>query len=32
MTVQETGGYLRHHLNLAGRTDTLIGDDAIAPP
>jgi type II secretory pathway predicted ATPase ExeA len=30
MTVQETGGYLRHHLDLAGRSDTLFGDDAIA--
>jgi len=29
MTPEETGGYLRHHLDLAGRSDTLISDDAI---
>ena len=26
----ETAGYLRHHLELAGRTDPLFADDAIA--
>ena len=26
----ETGSYLRHHLELAGRSDTLFSDDAIA--
>jgi type II secretory pathway predicted ATPase ExeA len=30
MTSQETGGYLRHHLDLAGRSDTIFGDDAVA--
>lgn len=30
MTTEETGSYLRHHLNLAGRSDTLFSDDAIA--
>ena len=30
MTSEETAGYLRHHLALAGRTDTLFSDDAIA--
>jgi type II secretory pathway predicted ATPase ExeA len=30
MTSEETGGYLRHHLELAGRADTLFSDDAIA--
>ncbi|MGH3322444.1 MAG: ExeA family protein [Streptosporangiaceae bacterium] len=30
MTLQETAGYLRHHLALAGRSDTLFSDDAIA--
>jgi type II secretory pathway predicted ATPase ExeA len=29
MTPQETTSYLRHHLNLAGRSDTLFSDDAI---
>jgi type II secretory pathway predicted ATPase ExeA len=29
MTDQETASYLRHHLNLAGRSDTLFSDDAI---
>jgi type II secretory pathway predicted ATPase ExeA len=29
MTAEETAGYLRHHLALAGRTDTLFSDDAI---
>src|SRR5690606_40731293 len=28
MTNDETGSYLRHHLGLAGRTDTLFSDDA----
>jgi type II secretory pathway predicted ATPase ExeA len=30
MTDQETGSYLRHHLALAGRSDTLFSDDATA--
>jgi type II secretory pathway predicted ATPase ExeA len=30
MTPQETGSYLRHHLTLAGRSDTLFSDDATA--
>jgi type II secretory pathway predicted ATPase ExeA len=30
MTTHETGGYLRHHLELAGRSDTIYSDDAIA--
>jgi type II secretory pathway predicted ATPase ExeA len=29
MTPEETTGYLRHHLKLAGRSDTLFSDDAI---
>ncbi|MGI9002215.1 MAG: ExeA family protein [Pseudonocardia sp.] len=29
MTSEETAGYLRHHLTLAGRSDTLFSDDAI---
>jgi type II secretory pathway predicted ATPase ExeA len=29
MTDQETGSYLRHHLALAGRSDTLFSDDAV---
>ena len=28
MTPEETGSYLRHHLALAGRSDTLFSDDA----
>jgi type II secretory pathway predicted ATPase ExeA len=28
MTSEETGSYLRHHLGLAGRSDTLFSDDA----
>jgi type II secretory pathway predicted ATPase ExeA len=28
MTAQETADYLRHHLKLAGRSDTLFSDDA----
>jgi type II secretory pathway predicted ATPase ExeA len=30
MTAEETAGYLRHHLRLAGRDDTLFSDDAAA--
>ena len=30
MTTEETAGYLRHHLRLAGRDDTLFSDDAAA--
>jgi type II secretory pathway predicted ATPase ExeA len=30
MTGEETAGYLRHHLRLAGRDDTLFSDDAAA--
>jgi type II secretory pathway predicted ATPase ExeA len=30
MTPEETGSYLRHHLALAGRSDTLFSDDATA--
>lgn len=30
MTAEETADYLRHHLALAGRSDTLFSDDAIA--
>jgi type II secretory pathway predicted ATPase ExeA len=30
MTAEETGNYLRHHLALAGRSDTLFSDDAVA--
>jgi type II secretory pathway predicted ATPase ExeA len=29
MTGDETGGYLRHHLTLAGRSDTLFSDHAV---
>jgi type II secretory pathway predicted ATPase ExeA len=29
MTHQDTADYLRHHLALAGRSDTLFSDDAI---
>lgn len=29
MTGEETAAYLRHHLTLAGRSDTLFSDDAI---
>jgi type II secretory pathway predicted ATPase ExeA len=28
MTMEETAGYIRHHINLAGRADTLFSDDA----
>jgi type II secretory pathway predicted ATPase ExeA len=30
MTLEDTAGYLRHHLALAGRSDTLFSDDATA--
>jgi len=30
MTSQETAGYIRHHLQLVGRSDPLFTDDAIA--
>jgi hypothetical protein len=30
MILEETGGYLRHHVALAGRSDTLFSDDATA--
>lgn len=30
MTGQETGSYINHHLKLAGRSDTLFSDDALA--
>ena len=30
MTADETGSYIAHHLHLAGRSDTLFSDDAIA--
>ena len=30
MSAEETGAYLRHHLALAGRDDTLFSDDAVA--
>ncbi|MGI8311805.1 ExeA family protein [Saccharopolyspora hattusasensis] len=30
MTAEETGGYLRHHLELVGRSDTIYSDDATA--
>ena len=30
MTAQETSSYIEHHLKLAGRSDTLFSDDAIA--
>jgi type II secretory pathway predicted ATPase ExeA len=30
MTSEETAGYIRHHLEIAGRTDTLFSGDAIA--
>ena len=30
MSPDETGSYLRHHLALAGRDDTLFSDDAAA--
>jgi type II secretory pathway predicted ATPase ExeA len=30
MSLEETTSYLRHHLALAGRSDTLFSDDAVA--
>lgn len=30
MTPAETTAYIAHHLNLAGRADTLFSDDAVA--
>ena len=30
MTAQETSSYVSHHLKLAGRSDTLFSDDALA--
>ena len=30
MTAAETAGYVKHHLALAGRSDTLFSDDATA--
>ncbi len=30
MSTQETAGYVTHHLRLAGRSDTLFSDDALA--
>jgi len=30
MSAEETTSYLRHHLALAGRSDTLFSDDAVA--
>ena len=30
MTSEETAGYIRHHLQLAGRSDPLFTDDAVA--
>jgi type II secretory pathway predicted ATPase ExeA len=30
MSAEETASYLGHHLKLAGRSDTLFSDDAIA--
>jgi type II secretory pathway predicted ATPase ExeA len=30
MTSDETAGYIRHHLQLAGRSDPLFTDDALA--
>ena len=30
MTATETADYLTHHLALAGRSDTLFSDDAVA--
>ena len=29
MTSTDTAGYLKHHLSLAGRSDTLFSDDAV---
>jgi type II secretory pathway predicted ATPase ExeA len=30
MDLPETGAYVKHHLSLAGRSDTLFSDDALA--
>ncbi len=30
MDLEATAGYIRHHLDLAGRSDTLFSDDAVA--
>ena len=30
MTAEETAGYVKHHIGLAGRADTLFSDDAVA--
>jgi type II secretory pathway predicted ATPase ExeA len=30
MTAEETSSYISHHLKLAGRSDTLFSDDALA--
>lgn len=30
MTGEEAAGYLRHHLALVGRSDTLFSDDAVS--
>jgi hypothetical protein len=30
MELKETGEYIAHHIKLAGRTDTLFSDDAVA--
>ena len=30
MALEETASYVKHHLKLAGRTDTLFSDDALA--
>jgi type II secretory pathway predicted ATPase ExeA len=30
MDLAETAGYVRHHLSLAGRSDPLVSDDAVA--
>ena len=30
MTAEQTGGYITHHLKLAGRSDPLFSDDAVA--
>jgi type II secretory pathway predicted ATPase ExeA len=30
MDKDETGGYIAHHLKLAGRADTIVSDDAVA--
>jgi type II secretory pathway predicted ATPase ExeA len=29
LSLEEAGGYLRAHLSLAGRSDTLFSDDAV---